>query len=29
MGGLRGMEQNIQGKKEDIDKDFIDGLLES
>ena len=29
MGGPRGMEQNTQGKKEEIDKDFIDNLLES
>jgi hypothetical protein len=29
MGGPKGMEQNTQGKKEEIDKDFIDNLLES
>jgi len=29
MGGPRGMERNTQGKKEEIDKDFIDKLLES
>ena len=29
MGGPRGMEQNTQGKKEEIDKDFVDNLLES
>jgi predicted nuclease with TOPRIM domain len=29
MGGPRGMEQNTQGKKEEIDKEFIENLLES
>ena len=29
MGGLRGMEQNTQGKKEEIDKEFIENLLKS
>jgi ATP-dependent protease ClpP protease subunit len=29
MGGARGMEQNIQGKKEEIDKEFIEKLLKS
>lgn len=29
MGGLKAMEQNTQGKKEEIDKEFVDNLLES
>ena len=29
MGGPRAMEQNTQGKKEEIDKEFIENLLES
>ena len=29
MEGPRGMEQNTQGKKEGIDKEFIENLLES
>jgi len=29
MGGPRGMEQNTQGKKEEIDKEFIENLLKS
>jgi hypothetical protein len=29
MGGARGMEQNIQGKKEEIGKEFIEKLLKS
>jgi hypothetical protein len=29
MGGPRGMEQNTRGKKEKIDKEFIENLLKS
>jgi ubiquinone biosynthesis protein UbiJ len=29
MRGPRGMEQNTQGKKEEIDKEFIENLLKS
>jgi hypothetical protein len=29
MGGPRGMEQNTRGKKEEIDKEFIENLLKS
>jgi ABC-type transporter MlaC component len=29
MGGPRGMEQNTQGKKQEIDKEFIENLLKS
>jgi hypothetical protein len=29
IGGPRGMEQNTQGKKEEIDKEFIENLLKS
>ncbi len=29
MGGPRRMEQNTQGKKEEIDKEFIEKLLKS
>jgi ABC-type transporter MlaC component len=29
MRGLRGMEQNTQAKKEEIDKEFIEKLLKS
>ena len=29
MGGPRGMEKNTQGKKEEIDKEFIENLLKS
>jgi len=29
MGGPRGMEQNTQEKKEEIDKEFIENLLRS
>ena len=29
MGGPREMEQNTQGKKEEIDKEFIENLLKS
>lgn len=29
MGGAGGMEQNIQGKKEEIDREFIEKLLKS
>ena len=29
MGGPKGMEQNTQGKKEEIDKEFIEKLLKS
>lgn len=29
MGGPKGMDQITKGKKEEIDKDFIDNLLES
>ena len=29
MGGPRGMEQSTQGKKEGIDKEFIENLLKS
>lgn len=29
LGGPRGMEQNTQGKKEEIDKEFIENLLKS
>lgn len=29
MGGSRRMEQNTQGKKEEIDREFIEDLLKS